>query len=305
MDDLDFSTPPPPPTEATAAAASTTQPSAQSVLYQPALALEFFRSGGTLEEWPRGKPFFSENEKSDGLFAKGARMYLLLEGEVGLMLNDKFFGLVKPGELFGELAVIAGLPRSASAMAISPCRVLSLDRKQYQAALQKTPEFALMLMSIMVQRLRKSLAQLAANAAQAGNTAEAQQARGSVLDRRMIEQLARELNHQLPTAVPAGQVIVSAGATAALMYVVCKGTVEIAVAGKVVEQVGPGGFFGEMALLDNAPRAATASALTDCALLSITRTDFLDLVQTRSEFSLALLKTIALRMQQAAQALAA
>ena len=76
------------------------------------------------------------------------------------MIRNKFFGVVKPGDVFGELAVIAALPRSATAMAKINCRVLSLDEKQFHAALERKPEFALMLMSTMVQRLRQSIAKL-------------------------------------------------------------------------------------------------------------------------------------------------
>ncbi|MBK8064585.1 MAG: hypothetical protein IPK29_11390 [Betaproteobacteria bacterium] len=64
---------------------------AQSPLYNPALALEFFRATGTVELKPASKPIFSEGEKAGGLFSKGARMYLLLEGEIGLMINRRFF----------------------------------------------------------------------------------------------------------------------------------------------------------------------------------------------------------------------
>ena len=159
MDELDFSAKPA--SRPDALARDSAQVAAQSPLYQPAVALEFFRSAGIIEEKPAGKPFFSENEKAGGLFSKNARMYLLLEGEIGLMIRNKFFGVVKPGDIFGELAVIAGLPRSATAMAKINCRVLSLDEKQFQTALAKKPEFALMLMSIMVQRLRQSIAKLA------------------------------------------------------------------------------------------------------------------------------------------------
>ena len=80
MDDLNFSAKPAAPAQAAARVA--VQSTAQSPLYQPALALAFFRSAGTLEEKPGGKAIFMENEKPGGLFSKGAKMYLLLEGEV-------------------------------------------------------------------------------------------------------------------------------------------------------------------------------------------------------------------------------
>jgi CRP-like cAMP-binding protein len=294
MEDLDFSAKPTPLPEA--AARATAQVAAQSPLYQPALALEFFRSAGTLEEKPGGKPVFSESEKAGGLFSKGARMYLLLEGEIGLMIRNKDFGVVKPGDIFGELAVIAGLPRSATAMARINCRVLSLDEKQFHTALEKKPEFALMLMSTMVQRLRQSIAKLGTARPAAGAPAE----RSDTLDRETLADLQSELDAQEPAGFPAGKVIMSAGAAGAFMYVVLEGRVAISVSDSVVERVGPGGIFGEMALVDRSARAASATAETDCRLLAINRIDFINRVKAKPAFGASLLKSIAVRMQQLA-----
>ncbi|OGA42879.1 MAG: hypothetical protein A3G26_08360 [Betaproteobacteria bacterium RIFCSPLOWO2_12_FULL_65_110] len=294
MDDLDFSSKPTPHAEAAARAAAQAQGAAQSPLYQPALALAFFRSAGTLEEKPGGRSIFVENEKSGGLFSKGARMYLLLEGEVGLMIRNQFFGVVKKGDIFGELAVIGALPRSATAMAKTDCRLLSLDEKQFHTALKQTPEFALMLMSIMVQRLRQSLAKLGTTAA--GTPAE----RSDLLDKKTLAGLRSELGKQDPALFPAGKVIMTAGAAGAFMYVVLEGRVAISVGSSIVEHVGPGGMFGEMALVDRSARAATATAETDCSLLAINRNDFLDLVKAKPAFGASLLKSIAARMQQLA-----
>ena len=292
MKDLDFSAKPTPHPEAVARASA--QVAAQSPLYQPAVALEFFRSAGTIEEQPAGKPFFSESEKAGGLFSKNARMYLLLEGEAGLMLGNKFFGVVKPGDVFGELAVIAGLPRSATAMAKIKCRVLSLDEKQFRAALEKKPEFALMLMSIMVQRLRQSIAKRGA----AAPAAPAE--RSDILERKALAELHAELGRSEPAVFQAGKLIMSTGAVGAFMYVVLEGRVAISVGKNVVEHVGPGGMFGELALVDRSARAATATADADCKLLAINRNEFINLVRTKPEFGASLLKSIALRMQQLA-----
>ncbi len=295
MDELDFSNaaePPKPakpkPPEPPAAA--------QSPLYQPAVALEFFKSAGTLETKPGGNPIFSENEKTGGLFAKGARMYLLLDGKLGLMANGKFLSLVKPGEIFGELALIARLPRTATAFANTDCKVLSLDEKQFHAALEKKPEFALMLMSIMVNRLRQNLAKLGAAATPASAPAE----REGIFDKKMLTWLARELTDNHPIAAPAGKVILSSGAVGVLMYVVMEGKVEISAGSRVVERIGAGGIFGEMALVDRAPRAASAAALTDCKLLTLGRDQFLNLVKANTAFGASLLKSLAERMQHVA-----
>ena len=295
MDELDFSKKPTP-SPAEAAARAAVQTTAQSPLYQPALALAFFRSAGALEEISGGKSIFVENEKSGGLFSKSARMYLLIEGEVGLMIRDRFFGVVKKGEIFGELGVIGALPRSATAMARTDCRLLSLDEKQFHAALQKTPEFALMLMSIMVQRLRQSIAKLGTGGPAAGTPAD----RSDALDKKALAGLQSALARQDPAIFQEGKVIMSAGAAGAFMYVVLEGRVAISAGNRIVERVGPGGMFGEMALVDRSARAATATAETDCSLLAINRNAFLDLVRAKPAFGASLLKSIAARMQQLA-----
>jgi len=295
MEELDFSKPADPLGQTTARAIAQ-GPTAQSPLYQPALALAFFRASGTEEQKPGGKPIFVENEKAGGLFSKSARMYLLLEGEVGLMIRNGFFGVVKKGEIFGELAVIAGLPRTATALAKTDCRLLSLDEKQFHAALQKMPEFALMLMSIMVQRLRRNLAQIG----QSGAATSAPAERSDALDRKTLAGLRSQLARQDPAEFPAGKVIMTAGAAGAFMYVVIEGRVVISVGGQVVERVGPGAIFGEMALVDRSARAASATAETDCSLLAIDRNDFLELVKVKPAFGASLLKSIAERMQQVA-----
>jgi CRP/FNR family transcriptional regulator, cyclic AMP receptor protein len=81
------------------------------------------------------------------------------------------------------------------------------------------------------------------------------------------------------------------------MYVLIKGKVAVSIQGKAIERVGPGGVFGEMALVDQGTRAASATAATDCQLLTITRPDFLDLVKSKPGFAVSLLKAIAERLR--------
>ncbi|OGA19176.1 MAG: hypothetical protein A3G25_06975 [Betaproteobacteria bacterium RIFCSPLOWO2_12_FULL_63_13] len=116
----------------------------------------------------------------------------------------------------------------------------------------------------------------------------------------MLAGLRSQLARQDPTEFPAGKVIMTAGAAGAFMYVVVEGRVAISVGERVVERVGPGAIFGEMALVDRAARAASAAAETDCSLLAIDRNDFLELVRAKPAFGASLLKSIAERMQQLA-----
>ena len=65
-------------------------------------------------------------------------------------------------------------------------------------------------------------------------------------------------------------------------------------------RAGPGGVFGEMALVDQSVRAATATAETACALLAINRVAFLYLVKTSPAFGAALLSGLAERAKDMA-----
>src|SRR5207253_8341031 len=89
------------------------------------------------------------------------RMYLLLDGEVGIFSRDKPVGTVRLGQIFGEMASIDQGPRTGTAVTKSACRVIALDNRQLQKALGKYPEFSLMLMSVMIGRLRESINRLA------------------------------------------------------------------------------------------------------------------------------------------------
>src|SRR5258708_12155291 len=103
------------------------------------MATELFRSAGKPEPVAKGVTLFAENEKASRLLLQRDKMYLLLEGEVSLSAGGKVIGTVRKGEIFGELASISQTPRSASAVANLPCRVIALDDGQFQGACGKNP----------------------------------------------------------------------------------------------------------------------------------------------------------------------
>jgi len=264
-------------------------------IYNPAAALEFFKAAGRPEKVPQGSAFFTENQKARPLLFMRDKMYLLLDGEVELLARKKSIGTVKKGQIFGEMASITHAPRSASAVAKTPCRVIALDDRQFHAGLRKNPSFALMLMSIMIGRLRETIARLAEQTTLQGDAVLKESV---VFDPRRLAELADGLSSDPPLYFDRGKSIVQEGQTGLRMYAVLEGRVAVSMmGGGVIERLGPGGVFGELALLDQAPRAASAVAETDCSRLPINRTAFLLLVKTSPEFAESLLGSLAERLR--------
>ena len=285
-DDLDFSKPAGAPKPAAPA-------TPQAPIYVPAIAQAFFESAGKEEQAAAGTVFFSENQKG-GMF-KRDKMYFLLEGQVGLFSGSKPIGTIRAGQIFGEMAAITESPRSATAAAHTPCKVISLDDKGFNAALQKKPEFALMMLGMLIQRLRGMMAKLS-GVPSAGDAKDSPR----VFDKALLASLVKGLGDQGTVRYERGKVIMVAGQTGALMYVVLEGNVAISIRGAVVQYVGPGAVFGEMALVDQSPRAANAAAETDTILLGINRQVFLNLIKSDPTFGASLLTAVAERVRNTA-----
>jgi CRP-like cAMP-binding protein len=106
------------------------------------------------------------------------------------------------------------------------------------------------------------------------------------------------LNETDPKHFAAGQKIFGEGDAGDYMYGVIEGQVEIHKGGQVVDTIGPGGIFGEMALIDHTGRSATAVAKTDCKAAQISEKRFYFLVQQTPNFALHLLRVLSERIRQ-------
>ena len=256
-------------------------------LYDPAVALDFFQFAGKPQSITKGTTIFSENRKSMPLLLMPNRIYLLLQGEVGVVVKGEPIATIRAGEIFGEMASMGQMPRSASAVAKRDCRVIGLDDAQFRAALGRTPGFALMLMSIMIGRLRDTIASLGAPA-----QADAGWREAAALDPQLLADLAQMVGPAARFRYEAGRIIMREGHLGVALFAVLEGRVAIRIGDSVVEKVGTGGIFGEMSLVDRTPRLATAVAETDCALLAMSRHMFLHLVKRSPKFGAALLKAV-------------
>ena len=87
----------------------------------------------------------------------GTYMYVVAEGFVDVSVQGSLVRTMRPGDLFGEMALIDDSPRSADAIAMTDCKVAAIDERQFLFLIHETPMFALQVMTVMADRLRKHL----------------------------------------------------------------------------------------------------------------------------------------------------
>jgi CRP/FNR family cyclic AMP-dependent transcriptional regulator len=104
---------------------------------------------------------------------------------------------------------------------------------------------------------------------------------------------------EAPLKLDPGQVIFSAGESGREMFIVRTGSVELRIGDAVVETVGPGGIFGELAFVDEAPRSATAIAGPDCTLVLVEQRSFADLLRRVPALGIEIMKVMARRLRKA------
>jgi CRP-like cAMP-binding protein len=96
-------------------------------------------------------------EAGDTIFEAGAAsdgFYVVREGEVLLHSGDDELERVGRGGIFGEMALVDGAPRSASATAATDGEIVLINKERFQYLVHEVPFFALEVMRVMADRLR-------------------------------------------------------------------------------------------------------------------------------------------------------
>ena len=97
----------------------------------------------------------------------------------------------------------------------------------------------------------------------------------------------------------AGDVIFNQGEPARELFIIQSGMVEVRLGNRVLETLSQYSIFGEMALIDAAPRSATAVAVTDAKLVSVSEKQFLFLISNTPFFALNVMRVMARRLRTA------
>jgi CRP-like cAMP-binding protein/Zn-dependent protease len=201
--------------------------------------------------------------------ARGDRFYVLLEGQVRVIRiaadeREERLATLGPGDYFGEAALVANVPRTATVVAETPARLLSLDAGHFRRWLASRVDVDAAVHRTLAERERLAALPLFADVGSA--------------------ELDRLASQMLVTRYSSGDIIVEQGAAGDRFFVIVDGQVEVVRSeddGREtpVATLGVGDFFGEMALLDRAPRSATVRALSPVETYTLAAAEFHHLLE--------------------------
>jgi CRP/FNR family cyclic AMP-dependent transcriptional regulator len=111
--------------------------------------IAFPKPGFPVDHFKAGKEIFREG-------AAGDNMFVVCSGEVSIERAGRIIETVAPGEIFGEMALIDGSPRSATARAKTDCQIAPITEQAFLKLVLETPLFALTVMRTLADRLRRA-----------------------------------------------------------------------------------------------------------------------------------------------------
>jgi CRP-like cAMP-binding protein len=112
-------------------------------------------------------------------------------------------------------------------------------------------------------------------------------------DLQTIARVVKDIDHSK------GTVIAREGEPGIGLFIISAGTAEVTIGGTKRSSLGPGEFFGEIALLDGGPRTATVTATSDVKLLGLTEWVFRGLMQEHPTIAVKTLQAMAGRLRNA------
>jgi CRP/FNR family cyclic AMP-dependent transcriptional regulator len=109
---------------------------------------DLFRNEPDIVLFAPGDLIFSAGDSADA-------MYVIIDGDVDIRLNDVSIDIAHSGDIVGEMALVDQSGRSASVIALTAVRLARIDRRRFLYLIQNTPTFAIDVMTVMAGRLRR------------------------------------------------------------------------------------------------------------------------------------------------------
>lgn len=215
----------------------------------------------------------------------GDRFYIVKSGRVEISVRDEkgqrmVLAVLAKGDYFGEIALVKNVPRTATALALSECSLMVLEKADFDILIAQRPNVAERIDRLIENR--SFLIQLPIFA----ELAPAQ-----------VAMLASRL---LPQRYQPGEAVVIQGEVGDSFYIIKEGLLEVAVekegTRRKVAELGPGEYFGEIALLLDVPRTASVISQSESLVLRLWKKDFQELLGEQLYFAKSLEQTSSRRL---------
>jgi predicted acylesterase/phospholipase RssA/CRP-like cAMP-binding protein len=212
-------------------------------------------------------------------------LFVILDGRLSVLLDDEErdgqpLAELGPGEVVGEVALIAGGKRSATVRAAVPATLARLPAALLDRLLATHPAMATRLADLVSRRLRHN--QLATQLAK-------------LFDELDADSLAEIQRAAEWVSLPAGEELFRQGDPGDAAYVVVAGRLRVVTRDpdeRVINEVGRGEMVGEMALLEGVPRMASVLAARDTDLARFSRSAFEELIERHPKAMLGVARTV-------------
>jgi len=245
----------------------------------------------------------------------GDSFHVVLEGQPSVTTPDGQVRLLEPGDHFGELALLDGAPRAATVTAAGDVTTGRVARNEFQQALHDEPELAVALLpglALVARDLLRADAERVPDHGRVGDWHDEAgespvEADGKIIEGidalswlmilrhvGVFEALPERHLHSLAKYVTVerfadGDAVVVAGGKGDCLHIVLNGRARIRTPGGHTRDLGQDDCFGELALIDGAPRAATVTAVGELTTAKIRRSDFQKLLKAEPGMAIGLL----------------
>jgi CRP-like cAMP-binding protein len=118
--------------------------------------LNLFQFVKDFQSFKAGETIYKQGEMGD-------RLYVVIEGDIDLSYNGRHLETVSPGGIIGEISLVdddTDEGQASTAIAKTDCKVVPVDRQRFTFMVHETPYFALEVMEVLAERLRKERARV-------------------------------------------------------------------------------------------------------------------------------------------------
>jgi CRP-like cAMP-binding protein len=202
------------------------------------------------------------------LFAKGDpgdALFVVAWGEIAILVPQEVARLSE-GDFFGEIALLADRPRTATARATVESQVLAIDRPLLGDLVAASPELLKVLLRFLRERLMATLAET--SPLFAPFTA--------------LERIGLAARFQF-LEIDEGLRMVEEGVKSPGLFVLLSGAADVLAAGRLVGRLSAGDVFGEISLIANEAAAADVMARGKCFVLFLPRAEFSEVIMTHPQ----------------------